>query len=76
MDRSDQWILDEVTEAARNRLDDSPYKSVNGVLCQYDDGMLFLRGRLPTFYHKQLAQEAVLDLNGGLQVINEIEVAA
>jgi hypothetical protein len=31
---------------------------------------------IPSFFHKQLAQEAVLGLNGGLQVINEIEVTA
>jgi osmotically-inducible protein OsmY len=76
MDRSDQRISNEVTEAARSRLDDSPYKSVKRVLCQYDGDVLFLRGRLPSFFHKQLAQEAVLGLNGGLQVINEIEVTA
>jgi hypothetical protein len=35
---------------------------------------LFLTGRLPTFYLKQLVQEAVLHLPGVLHVRNEIDV--
>jgi len=64
----------EVTEAAKDRLQRSPYTTVRNVSREYDEGVLLLRGRLPTFYHKQLAQEAVAGLNGVWQVVNETEV--
>jgi hypothetical protein len=38
--------------------------------------VLFLRGPLPTFYLKQLAQEAVAGVEGMSQVVNETVVDA
>ncbi|KAA5540521.1 BON domain-containing protein [Roseiconus nitratireducens] len=35
---------------------------------------LQLHGRVRSFYHKQLAQEAVLPLAGGLRVVNHVSV--
>ncbi len=61
-------------EAAGECLRNSPYRALRGVRCECDEGVLLLRGRLPSFYHKQLAQEAVARLPGVSQVINEIEV--
>ena len=61
---------------ARERLDKSPYTTLRGVACEYRHGVLLLRGQLPSFYHKQLAQEAVARLPGVTQVVNEIEVLA
>lgn len=63
-----------VTEHARARLRHSPYAPVRRVSCAYDAGVLVLRGQLRTFFHKQLAQEAVTKLDGVRQVRNEIEV--
>jgi len=76
MDRRGRSTLDDVTRAARQRLSKSPYAMVRRVSCEYDGGMLRLHGCLPTFYHKQLAQEAVADLDGVLQVVNQTEVVA
>jgi osmotically-inducible protein OsmY len=39
-----------------------------------EGGGLVLRGRLPNFHHKQLAQETVRRLAGVRQIINETEV--
>jgi osmotically-inducible protein OsmY len=39
-----------------------------------ESGGLVLRGRLPNFHHKQLAQETVRRLAGVRQIINKIEV--
>jgi osmotically-inducible protein OsmY len=64
----------EVVKGAKACLERSPYMAVRAVSCQYDGGVLFLRGRLPSFYHKQLAQEAIADLEGVAQVVNETEV--
>jgi osmotically-inducible protein OsmY len=63
-----------VTEAARNRLKESPHWAIRSLTCECYDGALFLRGHLPSFYLKQLAQEAVGKLEGVLQVINEAVV--
>jgi osmotically-inducible protein OsmY len=64
-----------VAQAARERLRKVPYSGVHKVSCQCDGrGRLFLRGRLSSFFQKQLAQEAVLNLEGVAQVVNEIEV--
>ena len=64
-----------VLTAARGCLKRASYKSVRRVSCEYDDQVLYLRGRLPSYFQKQLAQEAVLGLAGVRQVVNEIEVA-
>ena len=36
---------------------------------------LQLTGRVRSYYHKQLAQEAVRSVAGGLQVVNRVDVA-
>jgi osmotically-inducible protein OsmY len=74
--RSDQHGPYEITEAARARLRTSPYATVRRVSCEYADGVLFLRGPVPSFYHKQLAQETVSRLRGVSEVINETVVVA
>jgi len=63
-----------IGEAATDCLLKSLYYDVRRVLCEYDHGILFLRGRLPSFHQKQVAQEAVARVEGVTQVINEIEV--
>ena len=63
-----------VAQAARNRLRRSSYGAIRRLSCDCRRGILFLRGHLPTFYQKQLAQEAVAKLEGVLHVINETVV--
>ena len=64
----------EVTEAAKNRLQESPYWAVRTPSCDCRRATLVLRGHLPTFYQKELAQEAVAKLEGVLHVMNETVV--
>ena len=64
----------DVTETARDRLRNSPYAPLRSLSCNLESGGLVLRGRLPSFHHKQLAQETVRRLAGIRQIINEIEV--
>ena len=64
----------DVTETARDRLRHSPYVPLRSLCCDFESGGLVLRGRLPNFHHKQLAQETVRRLAGVRQIINEIEV--
>ena len=42
--------------------------------CDFQNGVLLLRGRLRSFHHKQLAQETVRQLAGVGQIVNAIEV--
>jgi osmotically-inducible protein OsmY len=65
----------DVTERARERLRQSPHPGVRSVSCEFDRGVLRLRGRLSSFYHKQVAQEAVAHLSGVREVVNEVIVA-
>lgn len=60
--------------AARVCLRNSPYRSVRAILCECRDGILFLKGRLSSFYYKQVAQETVAKVKGVNQVVNEIDV--
>ena len=59
----------------RPGLQTNPYPMVQRVSCECNDrGHLFLRGYLPSYYQKQLAQEAVAGLPGVTQVVNQTEV--
>jgi osmotically-inducible protein OsmY len=65
---------DEIAASAKECLRASPYKAFAGVSCQCEHGVLLLRGRVSSFHHKQVAQEAVARVSGVTQVVNEIEV--
>ena len=65
---------EEVAKAAEARLRSSQFPDLKNVSCECDDGMLILHGRLSSYYHKQLAQETVLGVEGVVQVVNRTEV--
>jgi osmotically-inducible protein OsmY len=66
----------ESADAARRCLQRSPYYPIRSVSCECRQGVLFLRGLLPTFYLKQIAQEAVARVEGISQVVNKTVVDA
>ncbi|MGO8750723.1 MAG: BON domain-containing protein [Thermoguttaceae bacterium] len=66
----------DVTERAQERLRLSPYVPVRSLCCEFDRGVLRLRGSLSSFYHKQLAQEAVAGLRGVDEVVNDVAVVS
>jgi osmotically-inducible protein OsmY len=63
-----------VLRSANHRLRDRLGRAVQGVRSAFADGTLRLAGELPTFYQKQLAQEAVRRVDGVRQVVNDIVV--
>ncbi len=63
-----------VAELAERLLRSSPYLALRNITCDSVDGILVLRGYLPTYYLKQMAQAIVFHIEGVTQVINEIEV--
>lgn len=63
-----------ITAAAKDLLFKESHLAVQRIWCEFHAGHLILRGQVPSFYHKQLAQVAVANLDGVHQVVNEIEV--
>jgi hypothetical protein len=66
--------VNRVVISAKHRLINEPHLSVQRIWCEYDGQRLILRGQVPSFYHKQLAQVAVANMEDVSQVVNEIEV--
>jgi osmotically-inducible protein OsmY len=63
-----------IVEAARDRLRKSTSVVVRAVQCDYEHGTLVLRGRVPSAYCKQLAQDTLAGLPGVARVANRIKV--
>ncbi len=51
------------------------YRPIRYLSCTFDNGVLTIGGRLPSFYLKQVAQNAVQEIEGVVQIENRIEVA-
>ena len=63
-----------IVEGAETCLRCNPYLALKNVSCEYEQGVLTLRGCLPSYYLKQMAQTAVARLPGVDLIVNEIEV--
>jgi osmotically-inducible protein OsmY len=59
---------------AERCLRSTPYRALLHVSCACRDGVLLLRGCLPSYYLKQVAQEVVAHLEGVAAVDNQIQV--
>jgi osmotically-inducible protein OsmY len=66
-----------LVERAENRLRSNPYLALKNITCsQAGDGALVLRGCLPSYYLKQVAQTVVGQVEGVRRVDNQIQVLA
>lgn len=63
-----------VESAARKRLAKTGYGSLGSVRCHFRDGTITLHGSVPSYFHKQLAQESLRNAPHVTQVVNHIEV--
>jgi len=70
----DETQADQIVTMARDRIRHHAHLSVQRIWCDYNGKRLYLRGQVPSFYLKQLAQAAVSGMDGVSQVVNEIEV--
>jgi hypothetical protein len=61
-------------ELAEGRLRRNPYLALKHVACDCRGEVLVLRGCLPSYYLKQIAQEAVASLEGVVRIDNQIQV--
>ena len=66
----------EVGELAESRLSKIPSLALRDIGCVYNEGVLTLRGRLPTLHLKQIAQAVVADIEGVQTIVNQIQVPA
>ena len=60
---------------AQSRLRTSGYHELQLVSCEFHEGVLTLRGRVSSYYLKQVAQELIRQLDGAEEVNNRLEVA-
>jgi hypothetical protein len=65
-----------ILEGAESCLRSNAYLALKNVTCDYQEGVLTLRGCLPSYYLKQVAQTAVARVAGGVRIVNEIEVVS
>jgi hypothetical protein len=62
-------------ELAEGCLRRNPYLALKHVACDWRDGVLVLRGCLPSYYLKQIAQEVVAhQVKGVGRIDNQIQV--
>jgi len=71
---ADRNLPPDLAVVAQDHLRRSPYRALRSVVCEYDQGVLVLRGRLSSYYMKQMAQETVGRLAKTVRVINTIKV--
>lgn len=63
-----------IARRAQERLLESSFVSVRRLTCDVHEGMLTLRGRLPSFYTKQMALTLLSDVEGVEEITDRVEV--
>ena len=63
-----------VTSAAQLRIESAHHCRLQHVRCEHRNGVLTLTGTVPTFYHKQIAQECVRVVPGVTRIVNMLDV--
>jgi osmotically-inducible protein OsmY len=65
-----------VERLARLHLARTGYSRLSAVECSFRDGTILLHGIVPSYYHKQMAQEALRQIRHVYRVVNNLEVFA
>jgi hypothetical protein len=68
------YVFWEMRRIAEDRFRHSGYLELRNVSCDFHEGVLTLRGRVPSYHLKQLAQAIVCELEGILELNNQLEV--
>jgi len=63
-----------VLAAVRAQLQESPYPGIRRIACEFREGVLTLRGRLPSFYQKQVVQTLAGRVQGIREIQNRVDV--
>ncbi len=70
MEKTALCLEDQVHDAIKQ----SPYLSYRQLSCETNDGRVILRGRVSSFFQKQMAQETVRQISGIVSIENCLEV--
>lgn len=65
-----------IERAAHIQLSRSGYRSLLAITCHFRDGTMTLRGDVPSYFHKQVAQEVIRKVRSVESIANEIEVSS
>ncbi len=63
-----------IVDEAHRRLIESPYFALRNLRCDYREGVLTVRGRVPTFYARQVALQTLRKVDAVEQLVDRIEV--
>jgi osmotically-inducible protein OsmY len=66
--------VDSIAEEAERVLSESAYPDLRRLRCDANEGVVTIRGRLPSFFLKQMAQTIVSRIDGVCRVNNQIKV--
>ena len=55
-------------------LQNSPYLDFSSLSCETKGGCVVLRGVVPSYFEKQMAQESLRSIEGIQEILNELEV--
>ena len=69
-----QTLRDQVTSQCEALLRASAYLSLRKLSCEYHEGVLTIRGQVPTFYLKQLAQACIQTAVRVEEINNQVDV--
>jgi hypothetical protein len=65
----------EIATRVKAELGNSTYHPIRRVLCELRNGILVLRGQVPSYFLKQIAQTLVhRRANGSIRIDNQLEV--
>jgi osmotically-inducible protein OsmY len=67
-------VSNRLTDISQQLLATNQYFEVRRVQCEVREGILFLRGKVSSYFLKQLAQESVRSVKGTYGVANFVEV--
>jgi hypothetical protein len=65
-----------IQEEARMLLHQSPYPELWSATCEFHEGVLTLRGEVPSFFLKQVAQSIVFGIERVKSIDNHLDVVA
>ena len=69
-----QLAVHPLAQEAERILGESGYVDLRRLRCDCQDGVISIRGRLPLFFLKQMAQTLVSQISGVRRVSNQIKV--
>jgi hypothetical protein len=77
-EESNNWAyrLWKMEKMAEDRLRNSAYLELRTISCDIHEGVITLRGRVPSYHLKQLAQALLHEIEGILELNNQLDVVA